>query len=81
LLQKPIESNDRLQQGTSGTSYIPLTKPDFRINGLDMAIGYIVPGWPVHPYPANKNICNAGIYNVILILAQKSSRFNELNPL
>jgi hypothetical protein len=46
-----------------------------------MEIGDILFEKPILPYSANKNICNAKIYNVILIFAQKSSHFNELNPL
>jgi hypothetical protein len=55
-----------------------LTKPDSQINDLEIKIGDIVFGWPIHPYSANKNICNAETYNVILILAEKSSLNIEL---
>jgi hypothetical protein len=51
------------------------------MSGLNMGIGDIVSGWPIHPYSANKNICNARTYNVILIFAWKSSLYIELNLL
>jgi hypothetical protein len=46
-----------------------------------MEIGDVVFGRPILPYSANKNVCNAKTYDVILMLAQKSSRLNELKPL
>ena len=63
-------------------SLMPLidqTKQGSCINGPDMETGDVVFGRPILPYSANKNICNAKTYDVILILEWKSSLNIELN--